>query len=104
MRELCDFRGVPSGRNQGRLLQQGLPKIRIHKQMVDVEAEVTSISSLSAHGDSQDIVDWVKRFNKKPGRIFLNHGEPAALNALKYRLITELGLNVVVPAHGETLL
>ena len=96
------FVGYQVEETKGRLLQQGLPKIRIHKQLVDVEAEVTSISSLSAHGDSQDIVDWLKRFNKLPGKVFLNHGEPAALNALKYRLITELGLNVVVPSHGET--
>ncbi|MCB0356719.1 MAG: MBL fold metallo-hydrolase, partial [Bdellovibrionales bacterium] len=76
------FVGYQVEETKGRLLQQGLPKIRIHKQLIDVEAEIYSISTLSAHGDSQDLVDWVERMNKKPEKIFLNHGEPAALNAL----------------------
>lgn len=95
------FVGYQVEETKGRLLQGGLPKIRIHKQLVDVEAEIVSISSLSAHGDSQDLMDWVERFNKKPSLVFLNHGEPAALNALKYRLETELGLKVVIPKPME---
>ena len=95
------FVGYQVEETKGRLLQQGLPKIRIHKQLIDVEAEIENLSALSAHADSQDIMGWVSRFSKKPSQIFLNHGEPAALNALKYRLQTELGLNVIIPRQGE---
>ncbi len=95
------FVGYQVEETKGRLLKEGLPKIRIHKVLIDVEAEVTSISSLSAHGDSNDIMRWVERFQKKPRQIFLNHGEPAASKALKYRLETELGLNVCIPQRGE---
>lgn len=96
------FVGYQVEETKGRLLQQGLPKIRIHKQLIDVEAEILSISTLSAHGDSQDLLNWVERIGGKPSQVFLNHGEPAALNALKYRLETELGLNVKIPHPAET--
>lgn len=96
------FVGYQVDETKGKLLKEGLPKIRIHKQLIDVEAEITSINSLSAHADSNELVDWVKNFQKKPKQIFLNHGEVSASRALKYRLETELGLNVIIPKMNDS--
>jgi len=94
------FVGYQAEETKGRLLQKGLPKIRIHKEVVDVEAKIYTISSLSAHADSQQIIDWVESIEKKPRKIFLNHGELPALNSLKYRLQTELDLQVQIAEEG----
>ncbi len=88
---------------KGNLLKNGLGKIRIHHQEVDVQAEVTSIESLSAHADSNEIVDWLKGFRKKPQRIFINHGEDTSRNALAYRIQHELGLYPVLPKENEVI-
>jgi metallo-beta-lactamase family protein len=95
------FVGWQAEETKGRLLKQGLPKIRIHHKEVDVEAKIVAIDSLSAHGDSEDIMQWIQQFQHKPKQVFLNHGELAALNTLAYRLRHELQLNVVVPREGE---
>ncbi len=95
------FVGWQAEETKGRLLKQGLPKIRIHHQEVDVEAEIAAIDSLSAHGDTQDIIEWIKGIEKGPKKVFLNHGEESALNTLGYRLKYELGLNISIPNFEE---
>lgn len=95
------FVGFQSEETKGRLLQNGFPKIRIHRQEVEVNAKVVTIDGLSAHADTEELIQWVKGIEKKPRRIFLNHGEEPALNALKYRLETELGIETIVPSMNE---
>jgi metallo-beta-lactamase family protein len=97
------FVGYQAQGTKGLLLKNGLRKIRIHHQEVDVEAEIFSLDSLSAHADSDDIIRWVKNFTRPPKKVFLNHGEVNGLQALKYRLIHEANIQeVVIPSHGES--
>jgi metallo-beta-lactamase family protein len=69
--------------------------------LVDVEAEVITIDTLSAHADSNELIAWINTLRIKPRRIFLNHGEPPALHAMQYRIQTELGIAAVIPTEGE---
>jgi metallo-beta-lactamase family protein len=95
------FIGYQAEGTKGRLLQNGIDRIRLHHEEVNVEAEIFSLEGMSAHADAREMVEWLKRFSAPPGRVFLNHGEGQPLKALAYRLRTELGLEVVVPAHGD---
>ncbi len=96
------FVGYQAEETKGRLLQQGLKTIRIHKELIPVKAEIKTVEALSAHADSDELVDWVSKIEKKPSRIFLNHGELTSSRALAYRLKYELDLDSEVPASGET--
>ena len=95
-RNIVLFVGYQAENTKGRLLQQGLRTIRIHKENIAVKAQIRTIDSLSAHADSDDLINWISRFNKPPKRIFLNHGELPSLNALCYRIRYELGLNAQI--------
>lgn len=95
------FVGYQVEGTKGYLLKNGLTSIRIHHQAVDVEAEIFSMDHLSAHADSEDIMAWVKAMSKKPKKIYLNHGEKSGLEALRYRLQHELGLEAIIPKPGE---
>lgn len=99
------FVGFQAEGTKGRLLQNGLTRIRIHHQEVDVEAEIFTIESLSAHADSDEILAWVKGSLRPPKRIFINHGEPASAKALAYRIRTELGIDrVYIPEQDQEFL
>jgi metallo-beta-lactamase family protein len=90
------FVGYQGEGTKGRYLQEqgkAAGTLRIHHKEVSVEAEIATLTHLSAHGDAQDLVDWVGRFRRKPKRIFLNHGSAEASLALAARLKTELGIN-----------
>lgn len=95
------FVGWQAAETKGRLLLQGLPKIRIHHEEVAVKAQIAVIDSLSAHADSDDILQWMQNFKVPPKQVFLNHGEESALNALKYRLQHELKIQAIIPDHEQ---
>lgn len=96
------FVGFQASGTKGRLLQNGIDRIRIHHEEVEVNAEIETIEGMSAHADSREIIEWVKGFRKLPSKVFLNHGENEPLKALKYRLQNELGLmDVEIPFLGE---
>lgn len=96
------FVGFQAGGTKGRLLQNGIDRIRIHHEDVEVNAEILTLSGMSAHADSKEILSWMRGFRKLPQKIFLNHGEPGPMNSLRYRLQNELGVtDVSIPYLGE---
>lgn len=95
------FVGYQVTGTKGALLKNGLRNIRIHHQLVDVEAEIFSISSLSAHADSDEIIRWCSGFRAPPKKTFLVHGEDEPRQALAYRLRYELGWEVATPKENE---
>ncbi|MCB0367005.1 MAG: MBL fold metallo-hydrolase [Bdellovibrionaceae bacterium] len=98
------FVGYQAEGTKGLLLKQGLTDIRIHHQPVTVEAEIMAMDTFSAHADSNDIMDWLRNFKKPPRGVFLNHGEPNALRALKYRISNEFEWKVMIPQLGDEVL
>lgn len=95
------FVGYQGEGTKGRLLKNGLKKIRIHHMSVDVEAEIFSVESLSAHADSNEIMTWLGHIQKPPTKVFLVHGELESLRALYYRVTNELDWPCEIPAPGE---
>lgn len=96
------FVGYQAEGTKGRLLQSGIPTIRLHHKDVDVEAEIATIQSLSAHADVNDLMNWIDGFQKRPKKIFLNHGELPALRALEYRIKNELEIPTAIPGVGDS--
>ncbi len=97
------FVGYQAEGTKGLLLKNGFKSLRIHHREILVEAEIFSIDNLSAHADSNDLVSWVQKFQKKPSKVFLVHGETNALNTLKYRIKNECHIDdVIIPNLGES--
>lgn len=90
------FVGYQAAGTKGLLLKNGLKEIRIHHEKVNVNAEIVSADSLSAHADIEDLNRFVAGFTKKPVKIFLNHGEPNALESLRYSLTVDQGMNAEI--------
>ncbi|MCC6277556.1 MAG: MBL fold metallo-hydrolase [Oligoflexia bacterium] len=97
------FVGYQAEETKGALLQQGIPTIRIHHEEVAVDAEIKTIEALSAHADYQDILDWLKGLKQPPTKIFLNHGEPAALETLAQKIKATYNFNVMIPKPNEEI-
>lgn len=79
------FCGYQAEGTKGRYLQENAGRIetlRIHHQEVPIEAEIATIDTLSAHGDWQDIKDWLKSISRPPFHVMLNHGDPQAMEEM----------------------
>ncbi len=88
---------------RGRALLDGAQSIKIHGTPVAVKAEIEFIDSLSAHGDWQDIMRWLRGFEAPPKCTFLVHGEPEAAGALKSKIEEELNWKVMIPSYLEKI-
>ena len=95
------FAGFQAEGTRGRRLVDGEREVKIHGQVIPVQARVAKLDSMSAHADSSEILRWLGGFTAPPQRTFLVHGEPPAMDALRARVTGELGWNVHVPAWRE---
>ncbi len=93
--------GYQSAGTRGRSLADGVEELKIHGRYVPVRAQVRKLDGLSAHADYSELLDWLKRSDAHPRRVFVTHGEPAASDALRRRLQEQLGCDVVVPDHAS---
>jgi metallo-beta-lactamase family protein len=95
------FVGFQAEGTRGRALLEGAKAVKIHGTMVPVAARVERIDSMSAHADSEEILAWLRTFQRPPNQVYLVHGEASAQDALKAKIETALGWPVHVPQHGE---
>lgn len=95
------FAGFQAGGTRGAAMLAGVREVKIHGDYVPIKAEVVAIGNLSAHADADEIMEWLKAFEKPPRRTFVTHGEPVAADALRLRIKEELGWNAHVPEHLE---
>lgn len=73
----------------GRILVEGASEVRIQGEDIQVKARVRSMDVYSGHADATALVAWAKARRPIAGRLFLAHGEPDALAALRARLVAE---------------
>lgn len=94
--------GFQAGGTRGDALARGATELKIHGAYVPIRAEVRSLETLSAHADWQEIVDWLASWPSLPRRVFLTHGEPAALDALRRHVAERFGLECEVPEYRQS--
>ncbi|AKJ03010.1 metallo-beta-lactamase family protein [Archangium gephyra] len=94
------FVGYQSEGSRGRRMLDGEKEVKIHGQMVRVEAEVRTVSGFSAHADWTETLRWMDGFESPPRQTLLVHGEPSALQALKGR-VEARGWPAYIPEYLE---
>jgi metallo-beta-lactamase family protein len=92
------FVGYQGEGTRGRAIIEGSKEIKFFGEYRQVNCQVREISSLSAHGDQTEMIDWLRNFEKPPKKIFLNHGEPHQTDALRAKIEFELGWEVIIPS------
>ncbi|HSE38997.1 MAG TPA: MBL fold metallo-hydrolase [Blastocatellia bacterium] len=97
------FAGYQAEGTRGRRLQNGEKEVKIHGEVVPVRAHIESISSLSAHADSGEIMRWLGGFKRPPRKTFVVHGELDSATALRDLIAQKLGWDVVIPNYQEVV-
>jgi metallo-beta-lactamase family protein len=95
--------GFQSEGTRGRQLLEGATEIRIHGAPVVVRARVAKLNQMSGHADRGEIVRWLKTLPAPPKRLFLVHGEPKPMDALKATIKANLGWDAVTPQHQQSV-
>ena len=95
------FTGFQAGGTRGAAMVAGAQTVKIFGQYVAVNAKVHNLDMLSAHADADEILAWLKNFQKAPQTTFVTHGEPDASDALRKRIADELHWHAHVPEYRE---
>ena len=93
--------GFQAAGTRGAALRDGARELRMFGETVPVRAEVVSLDMMSAHGDRDELLRWLRGFEAAPKMTFVTHGEPEASAAFERTVRDELGWPAHVPAHGE---
>lgn len=96
--------GYQAEGTRGRKLLEGAREIKIYGQYYPVRAAILQIEGLSAHGDQQDLINWLSELEGKPEKIFLVHGENGPADALRIRINEQYGYNCCVPFMGQEII
>jgi metallo-beta-lactamase family protein len=93
--------GFQAPGTRGHSLAEGARTVKLFGHYLPVRAEVVTIDGFSVHADAHELTAWLGRAPRPPEVTFLVHGEPAASEALRDRIASELGWTAVVPRLDE---
>ncbi|HEX2985787.1 MAG TPA: MBL fold metallo-hydrolase [Caproiciproducens sp.] len=69
------FVGYQANGTLGRLLLEGVDKVRLFGEEIAVKAHIYNFRALSAHADRTGLLKWIQAFETKPHCVFVVHGE-----------------------------
>ncbi|MEL6810308.1 MAG: MBL fold metallo-hydrolase [Bacteroidota bacterium] len=95
--------GYQAEGTRGRQLVEGAHELKLFGKYYPVKAEVHQIESLSAHADQFEILNWLSEIKNIPEQVFLVHGEPSAMDALRVKLEDTFQWKARSPRLGDTL-
>ena len=95
--------GYQAEGTRGRKLLEGATEIKIYGKYYPVLAKILEIEGLSAHGDQNDLLNWVSDLKKKPENVFLVHGENQPADELRIKINEKYGFDCVVPLMGQEI-
>ena len=94
------FTGYQASGTNGRNIVDGATHVKLLGQDIPIRAKIERLDSLSAHADYGEILDWLRNFKTAPRKTFLVHGEPAAQESLRAKIVQEFGWEVLIPEQG----
>ena len=95
--------GYQSVGTPGRLIREGLKKIRITGEDVDVRAHIVTISGYSGHKDSDGLLSFVEDMQDTVKKVFVVMGEPKSSMFLVQKLRDNLGIEAYAPEQGSSV-
>ena len=93
--------GYQAEGTRGRKLLEGAKEIKIRGKYYPVLANILEIESLSAHGDQEDLLNWLSGLENKPNKVFLVHGENKALDELRIKINEKYHFDCKIPLMGQ---
>ena len=91
------FAGYQAGGTRGDRLTRGETQIKIFGQYQNVKARIEHLDFLSAHADSNELLQWLRKIPAAPKECFVTHGEAASADQFRQTLQDELGWKASTP-------
>jgi metallo-beta-lactamase family protein len=96
------FVGYQSQGSLGRILQEGAKQVKLFGELIQVNARICTLSGFSGHADRDGLLKWLKRFERKPERVFVVHGDPQVCSIFTNYIRDVLDYNATAPFSGTS--
>ena len=96
--------GYQSVGTMGRLIQDGVKRVHISGEEVDVRAHVETILGYSGHKDGDGLFHFVEDMKSSVKKVFVVMGEPKSAMFLVQRIRDNLDLDASAPMQGDSVL
>ncbi|MEA5060745.1 MAG: MBL fold metallo-hydrolase [Clostridia bacterium] len=73
------FAGYQAVGTLGRMLVDGVKKVKLFGEQIIVNANIVQIEGFSGHAGKDELLRWIQEIPQKPSRIFLVHGEKSVI-------------------------
>lgn len=93
--------GYQAEGTRGRKLLEGANDIKIRGKYYEVKANIVDIEGLSAHGDQNDLLNWLSSLENKPKKVFLVHGENQPADELRIKIQEKYGYECAIPMMNQ---
>lgn len=91
------FIGYQARGTLGRLLVDGIKRIKLYNDPISVKATIHTLGGFSAHAGQSDLLNWASHFTNKP-RFYLVHGEVENMEKLAAALWKKHQISAEIPA------
>jgi metallo-beta-lactamase family protein len=95
--------GYQAAGTLGRMLADGVKKVKIFKETVHVKAEVRMITGYSGHKGSSELLDFVEKLGNTVSDVYCVMGEISSASFLAQRIRDYLGIKSHVPDEGSVI-
>ncbi len=96
--------GYQSMGTLGRSIKDGIKKVTILHESVNIRAQIATISGYSSHKDSDHLVEFVENTAPTLKKVFLLMGEPKSAMFLSQKLRDNLSVDTYVPEANEQII
>ncbi len=96
------FVGFQAEGTRGRKLLNGEKEIKIYGRTIPFRMQIKKIESLSAHGDQNDLLNWLSNLKQQPKQVFIIHGEKDQAEAFKHKLKEVKHWEPVIPQLNQS--
>ena len=95
------FVGYQAEGTLGRILLDGVKRVKLLGEEIEVNLQIYDLEGFSAHADQKTLLKFVDKFKRKPKKIFLVHGEEGPANALSDLIKERFNIDVIIPNLGD---
>ena len=94
------FAGYQAAGTLGRIIYDGAKEVKILGELIDVKAEITLLSGISGHADQTGLLKWLEHFDRKPGVVFVNHGDDDSCSGFAQCVRERFNIEAYAPYSG----
>lgn len=86
----------------GYSLLNGVKKVKLFGEEIDVAADIVKLPGISGHADREHLTKWIGSLKSAPKKVFIVHGEEATAVEFARHVCTEVGFEALAPYSGDT--